>query len=471
MAAKLKDGLFMGDCDTSKDPEFLELNKISNLINLAGNEVPNVWAEHGLAYLTYPWEDNGDCVLFDEEHDNVVKDIVDFVEGSLEYGISVLIFSQRGCCRAAVGVCVYFMYKFGWGFEKSYDFIYSKKPDIELNRGFIQQMFALERRMQMSRFSGLVSSGSLHPHDVMRAKDWNSAYLIKPKEDGSPLDDSEDASEELVLLNSYLNSKNTIVTLPGPYTDVYDAPKEFKLKFNPLKQEEDIHMFPTDPQPRSARPLLGGVMKGMRAKRDPLAAAHARRMGKAVVKGAGMEDLNELSDVSDPASIDMGDGEKDSERVDEYAFQEGWEGKEEKGDDDDDDNNDDEVPISPLVKGKSPLPNHSPPPKTTIDPNERLGIDSRNPQPQHQQYSTPHASPEVSRPGPGNSSSQDRVNPNTSPNRNGNMPISSQDRGRRERGGGDSEHIAGPVSADLYQFVGLEKEGSGSSAGGGHAGG
>jgi hypothetical protein len=47
MAAKIKDGLFIGDADTSQDPEFLELNKISNLINFSGREVPNVWAAHG----------------------------------------------------------------------------------------------------------------------------------------------------------------------------------------------------------------------------------------------------------------------------------------------------------------------------------------------------------------------------------------------------------------------------------------
>jgi hypothetical protein len=38
MAAKIKDGLFVGDAETSRDVEFLELNKISNLINLAGRD-------------------------------------------------------------------------------------------------------------------------------------------------------------------------------------------------------------------------------------------------------------------------------------------------------------------------------------------------------------------------------------------------------------------------------------------------
>ena len=94
MAAKLKDGLFIGDLESSQDPEFLELNKISNLVNVAGRECENMWEAHGLAYLTYAWEDEEDCPLFDDNNE-IVKSIVDFVDGSIEYGISVLIFSYR----------------------------------------------------------------------------------------------------------------------------------------------------------------------------------------------------------------------------------------------------------------------------------------------------------------------------------------------------------------------------------------
>jgi protein-tyrosine phosphatase len=37
--------------------------------------------------------------------------------------------------RSAVAMCAYLMYKYHWGFEKSYDFVYSKKPDIDINKG------------------------------------------------------------------------------------------------------------------------------------------------------------------------------------------------------------------------------------------------------------------------------------------------------------------------------------------------
>ena len=311
MAAKLKDGLFIGDGDTSQDPEFLELNKISNLINCAGTNLPNVWSEHGLAYLTYPWLDDDDQLLFDD-NDEIVSDIVNFIEGSLEYGISVLIFSSRGQGRSAVVACMYFMYKYGWGFEKAYDYVYAKKQDIVINRGFIQQMFAFERRLHLQRYGSVLTDGIMKERDMMRVRDWTHAYITMPNDDGVQ-SDIDIVMEEQLLVNSYLNSKNSIESLNidvinSQTNNPYDIPKEFKLKFNPLRQEEDVHMFPTEPPALDVVPPIGGIMKGHRVKRTSAQSEAAKSFSSAaVVKGAGMEDLNELSDVSDPPSVDLDD--------------------------------------------------------------------------------------------------------------------------------------------------------------------
>lgn len=66
MATKIKDGLFIGDAEASQDPEFIELNKITFVINCAGHQLPNLWEQHGLHYLTFPWTSDPDCALFDE---------------------------------------------------------------------------------------------------------------------------------------------------------------------------------------------------------------------------------------------------------------------------------------------------------------------------------------------------------------------------------------------------------------------
>jgi len=63
MAAKLKDGLFVSDADVSQSDDFINDNKISNLVNLSGREVGNIFASHGLVYLTFNWEDKPDFKL------------------------------------------------------------------------------------------------------------------------------------------------------------------------------------------------------------------------------------------------------------------------------------------------------------------------------------------------------------------------------------------------------------------------
>lgn len=65
MATKIKDGLFIGDAEASQDPEFIELNKIAFVINCAGRQLPNLWEQCGLHYLTYPWGSDPDFMLFD----------------------------------------------------------------------------------------------------------------------------------------------------------------------------------------------------------------------------------------------------------------------------------------------------------------------------------------------------------------------------------------------------------------------
>jgi hypothetical protein len=333
MAAKIKDGLFIGDAETSQSEVFINDNKISNLINLSGREVSNIWASHGLVYLTYNWEDRPDFRLFSGQDDDILTSIVEFVDVSIAHGISVLLFSKRGTGRCVIAACLYLMMKHRWGFEKSYDYVYSKKPDIDLNKGFIQQMFALDMKLLAARQKayalkhGIENGFRIEPsmtiNDIaamlppVEAKRWNSwdpNYILNPNliinETGGanqlqiqqPQDEDhvtwpkfadsvstalkkkdslytkvmtnkqkvtfrvmDEAEEELVLIFSFLNSKNTISSLPGPYHNVYDTHKAFKLKFDNVIFEEDVNWFPSSPvNPRynyTPRGILKGVPK------------------------------------------------------------------------------------------------------------------------------------------------------------------------------------------------------------------
>ena len=290
MAAKIKDGLFIGDVDTSQDAEFLELNKISNLINLAGRECPNVWAAHGLVYLTLNWEDRSDFVLFPErERNDILDDLCEFVDVSLQHGISVLLFSSRGEGRCIVASLAYLMCKYCWGLDKSIEFVQSKKPDMNVNKGFMQQLMKLDKHLQKLRVQLYGSLYTDYEDSIrMRLKSWDRSYLEAPHP-GSMLS-GEDPSkrmqpgrkrrggvglhceieEENVLINSFVNSKQYLTSLPGPFLNQDWSKKQFKLKFHQQERE-----FEGD-----ARPIVGkcssvnhkgeqlSLLKGSRVKKS-----------------------------------------------------------------------------------------------------------------------------------------------------------------------------------------------------------
>lgn len=371
MAAKIKDGLFIGDAETSQSEVFINDNKISNLINLSGREVHNVWASHGLVYLTYYWEDRPEYKLFSSHEDALLTDIVEFIDVSISHGISVLLFSRNGTGRCVVAACLYLMMKYRWGFEKTYDYVYSKKPDIDLNKGFIQQMFALDMKLLAARQKAQAAkygvdngfkieanmtisdiSAMLPPIEAKRWNGWDPNYVIETAELAAQQMDGESKGEngryggkdskagdhkrsdprrnspgsgsngslvrtshggtvlsgpgtgeddELILIYSFLNSKNTITVLPGPYLDVYEIPKNFKLKFNPVCYEEDVNWFP------SAKTVAERVvLKGSRAKLAALAAAaHAQPKASAVGQHGKAEERDRDSKrFSDAKALD-----------------------------------------------------------------------------------------------------------------------------------------------------------------------
>ena len=104
-AVRLIDGLYLGDVSASKDANFLQLNKITHVINAAGSELQNndtffnktngSKMTLGLKFLSFYWVDN-DCQLIFDEHDRVPVEIVKFIDEALTNGTSVLIYSKRG---------------------------------------------------------------------------------------------------------------------------------------------------------------------------------------------------------------------------------------------------------------------------------------------------------------------------------------------------------------------------------------
>jgi protein-tyrosine phosphatase len=201
MAAKCKDGLFLGDMQSSQDLEFVVANKISRIINCSGREVPNGWERGGVRYLTYYWPESGNCVIFDETN-SVLDEIYAFIEDAIESGESVLVHSTDGVSRACFCVAVYFMLKYRWTLSKTLTFLRNKRPDLHPKPGFMRQLQALDHSLQ--RMNGK------NPIDSKRANEW-IVEDSRPSSASSGISvvsvAGETLEEEKLLSNTFLNSQ------------------------------------------------------------------------------------------------------------------------------------------------------------------------------------------------------------------------------------------------------------------------
>ncbi|KRX09096.1 hypothetical protein PPERSA_08812 [Pseudocohnilembus persalinus] len=189
-AIKIKDGLFIGDDFASKDLEFVVTNKVTHIINCAGNEIQNEWEQVGVNYLTFYWEESDDQVLFDQSDQNL-NYIYNFITQCHNLGESVLVHSFKGQSRACCALAAFFMIKninliYRWTLYKTLEYLNSRRPDLEIRASFFHQLTALENYL---------SQKGLGP----KSSNWQEL-----SEDNVNVFECE----ELLIRNTFLNSKN-----------------------------------------------------------------------------------------------------------------------------------------------------------------------------------------------------------------------------------------------------------------------
>ena len=196
-AVKIKDGLFIGDKETSQDLDFIITSKVTHIINTSETEVENEWSSIGILYVSFPWLDVEEQIIFDESNTNF-EQCYDFIEKCLEAGESVLIHSVKGESRCACVVLAYLMRKYKWALTKSLEFLNSRKPDCKIKPNFLFQLVRLENRLARIE-------------NISYSKNW----------------DLSDNAEEILLRNTYLNSR------PGIFYQYENSklPKKSLLKW------------------------------------------------------------------------------------------------------------------------------------------------------------------------------------------------------------------------------------------------
>lgn len=109
-----------------------------------------------------------------------------FIDEALNVGESVLVHSVKGHNRSVCIIASYMMKKFRWTLYKTLEFLHSRRPDLEIRAAFFNQLLALETRLTKLGFG---------------AKTYNWKEVSDNKE-------NELENEEVLLTNTFLNSKN-----------------------------------------------------------------------------------------------------------------------------------------------------------------------------------------------------------------------------------------------------------------------
>ncbi len=175
-AVKVKDGLFMGDKYSCQNLEFLVTNKVTHIINCSSKELNNQWSALGIIYLSLPWQETDNAVLFDS-----LDRILSFIDKSSYRQESCLVHSVKGQSRSSCVIASYFMLKYHWNLYKTLEFLNSRRSDLEIRTNYFEQLKKLESQIQ-SKFDKSLSGN------------WEHTLLGD--------------KEELVIRNTFLNSKN-----------------------------------------------------------------------------------------------------------------------------------------------------------------------------------------------------------------------------------------------------------------------
>eukprot|EP00796_Vickermania_ingenoplastis_P009993 gene9993-6975_t len=158
-ALRIKDGIFVGNQAAASDRDLLHLNKITHVLNCAGDEIPNYFEGDGeFRYLSFPWCDNSmpggsssaseaarKSVMFDPENNNL-KATIAFIDDAVAGGECVMVHSRLGVSRAPALLAGYLVVKYGWRPCNALNFLRRAHPTMAIQPQFLSQVHALAMR-------------------------------------------------------------------------------------------------------------------------------------------------------------------------------------------------------------------------------------------------------------------------------------------------------------------------------------
>jgi protein-tyrosine phosphatase len=189
IGVRIFDGLFHGDKSSAVNLKAAMACKVTHVVNCCAKEVPSLWADRGIKYLEYDWDECGKANILDKE-DRVVSEVFDFIEEALAHEEGVLLHSRTGEQASCCILAAFLMKKFNWSLDKTMEFLLSRhRLGAKLCVEYRKQLRSYEQRLETEL------SGNLAAHLQPLTGDW------------SDVDHRQPCAEEVLISNTLLNVK------------------------------------------------------------------------------------------------------------------------------------------------------------------------------------------------------------------------------------------------------------------------
>lgn len=124
--------IYIGNIRNSEDLQWLTDHKITTIVNCTADQ-PNYYPDQ-FVYKRIEIHDQRDDFLDASELMKMGRYIANHKEQRF------LIHCFEGTSRSCAVVCAYLMSSYGWDWKKSYDYVKSNRPVINMNKNFIEAL-------------------------------------------------------------------------------------------------------------------------------------------------------------------------------------------------------------------------------------------------------------------------------------------------------------------------------------------
>ena len=141
--------LYLGSIMGNNNPDILKMIGITHVLNTAYNITPNyqLFSDPTIKYKHILSDDDPNYNIRQHFEEGIA-----FIDECVASNGKIFVHCKGGKSRSVSIVIAYLMYRYHLSFPEAYSYVFSKRPVIKLNLGFIQQLIYYDNQLSFLRY-------------------------------------------------------------------------------------------------------------------------------------------------------------------------------------------------------------------------------------------------------------------------------------------------------------------------------